>query len=170
VNDRSESTDPSDAGYAAFVSAGWSRYLWTASLLAGDRHHGEELLQECLVKLYTRWSRVAGNGDPHAYLRRMLVNGNVSRWRRWRREQPVAETPDQPDERGPGGEPDHALRRAVLSLPRQQRAVIVLRYFEDLSEKDTAAVLGCSVGAVKSTHSRALSKLRAMTTSLTIYG
>jgi RNA polymerase sigma-70 factor (sigma-E family) len=166
----SEPTESSDAGYAAFVAAGWSRYLWTASLLTGDRQHGEELLQECLVKLYTRWRRVARNGDPHAYLRRMLVNGNVSRWRRWRREQPVAETPDRQDSRSMPVEPHDALQRAVLRLPRQQRAVIVLRYFEDLTEKDAAAVLGCSVGALKSTHSRALAKLRAESVLLETYG
>jgi RNA polymerase sigma-70 factor (sigma-E family) len=153
--------DATDAGYAAFVAAGWRRYLWVASLLTGDRQHGEELLQECLVNLYTRWRRVARDGDPHAYLRRMLVNGNVSRWRRWRRERPVAQAPERPDGRSVPVEPDDALQRAVLRLPRQQRAVIVLRYFEDLTEKDTAAVLGCSVGALKSTHSRALAKLRA---------
>ncbi|MEV6341898.1 SigE family RNA polymerase sigma factor [Actinoplanes sp. NPDC051851] len=166
---RSEPTDTTDAGFTAFVAAGWSRYLWTARLLTGDRQHGEELLQESLVKLYTRWKRVARNGDPHAYLRRMLVNGNVSRWRRWRREEPVAEAPDRQDGRAVPVEPNDALQRAVLRLPRQQRAVIVLRYFEDLSEKDAAAVMGCSVGALKSTHSRALAKLRAESSLLTAY-
>jgi len=170
VSDRSQSIDPSNAGFAAFVAAGWSRYLWMASVLSGDRHHGEELLQECLVKLYLRWRQVARRGDPHAYLRRMLINGNVSRWRRWRREWPVADAPDLPDVRATVHEPEDALRRAVRGLPRQQRAVIILRYFEDLTEKDTAATLGCSVGAVKSTHARALAKLREMTSDLTILG
>ena len=132
--------------------------------------HGEELLQECLVKLYAKWRSVARGGDPHAYLRRMLVNGNVSRWRRWQREQPMAEAPERPDRRAVPREPDDALRRAVLRLPRQQRAVIFLRYFEDLTEKDAAAVLGCSVGAVKSSHSRALAKLRAETNRIEIHG
>lgn len=170
VTPRSETTDPTDDGYAAFVATGWSRYLWTASVLTGDRHQGEELLQECLVKLYTRWRRVTRTGDPHAYLRRMLVNGNVSRWRRWRREEPVAETPDRHDGRSTSTEPHDALQRAVLRLPRQQRAVIVLRYFEDLTEKEAAAVLGCSIGALKSTHSRAMTKLRAESALLEIHG
>jgi RNA polymerase sigma-70 factor (sigma-E family) len=161
VTPLSEPTDTTDAGYVAFVAAGWSRYLWMATLLSGDRHHGEELLQECLVNLYTRWKRVARNGDPHAYLRRMLVNGNVSRWRRWRREEPVADAPDRQDRRSALVDPHDSLQRAILRLPRQQRAVIILRYFEDLTEKDAAAALGCSVGALKSTHSRALAKLRA---------
>ncbi|MDT4995821.1 MAG: hypothetical protein QOH97_5713 [Actinoplanes sp.] len=159
-----------DAGYATFVAAGWSRHLWTASLLTGDRYHGEELLQECLVKLYTRWHRLARTGDPHAYLRRMLVNGNVSRWRRRRQEKLVAEAPDSQDSRSMPNEPHDALRRALLRLPRQQRAVIVLRYFDDLTEKDAAAVLGCSVGALKSTHSRAMAKLRSESELLEIRG
>jgi len=161
---------PSDSGYAAFVRAGWGRYLWTATLLTGDRQHGEELLQECLVELYARWRSVARRGDPHAYLRRMLVNGNVSRWRRWQREQPVAEAPERDDRRSVPREPEDALHRALVRLPRQQRAVIFLRYFEDLTEKDAAAVLGCSVGALKSTHSRALAKLRAETEHIEIHG
>lgn len=167
---RSAPTDTTDAGYVAFVAAGWSRYLWMASLITGDRHQGEELLQESLVNLYTRWKRVARDGDPHAYLRKMLVNGNVSRWRRWRREEPMAETPERQDRRSALVEPHDSLQRAVLRLPRQQRAVIVLRYFEDLSEKDAATVLGCSVGAIKSTHSRALAKLRAESALLETHG
>ncbi len=163
MNDGSQAVDATDAGFAAFVEAGWGRYLWTASVLSGDRQHGEELLQECLVKLYSRWRQVVRNGDPHAYLRRMLINGNVSSWRRWRREWPVAQAPDLPDVRADLPEPEDALRRAIRALPRQQRAVIILRYFEDLTEKDAAAVLGCSVGALKSTHSRALAKLRETT-------
>jgi RNA polymerase sigma-70 factor (sigma-E family) len=160
---------PSDSGYAAFVRAGWGRYLWTATLLTGDRQHGEELLQECLVELYARWPSVARRGDPHAYLRRMLINGNVSRWRRWNRERPVAETPDRADQRSVLREPDDELHRAVMRLPRRQRAVIFLRYFEDLTEKDAAGVLGCSVGAIKSTHARALAKLRAETGRVRIH-
>ena len=166
MNDRA-GREPTDEGYAEFVAAGWHRYLWTASLLTGDRHQGEELLQDCLVKLYVRWRRVAHNGDPHAYLRRMLVNGNVSRWRRWRREQPIAVPPDRQDPGSEPVDPDDALRRAVLHLNRQQRAVVFLRYFEDLTERDTAAVLGCSTAAVKATHTRALAKLRTVASELT---
>ncbi|MFI1993848.1 SigE family RNA polymerase sigma factor [Actinoplanes sp. NPDC020271] len=162
--------DTTDAGYVAFVAAGWSRYLWMASLLTGDRHQGEELLQDSLVNLWTRWKRVARDGDPHAYLRKMLVNGNVSRWRRWRREEPMVETPERHDRRSTLVEPNESLQRAVRRLPRQQRAVIVLRFFEDLSEKDTASVLGCSVGTIKSTQSRALAELRAGSAALQTRG
>ncbi|MEW1909293.1 SigE family RNA polymerase sigma factor [Kitasatospora sp. NPDC085895] len=131
--------------------------------MTGDPHRGEDLLQDCLVKLYVRWPRLAA--DPHAYLRRMLANGSISRWRRRRRELLTAETPDTADPTGdPAGRglgPDGELRRALLALPDRQRAVVVLRYVEDLSEKETAAVLGCTVGSVKSHNSRAMARLRA---------
>lgn len=152
-----------DADYAAFVRAAWHRHLRTATLITGDRHRAEELLQDCLVKLYVRWGRMSG-ADPHAYLRRMLANGNISWWRRHRRELLTDETPEGLHGRtGPAGspyEPDDELRRALLALPRHQRSVVVLRYVEDLSEKDTAAALGCSVGTVKSQNARAMARLR----------
>ncbi|MFI9783175.1 SigE family RNA polymerase sigma factor [Kitasatospora sp. NPDC051984] len=145
--------------YTAFVAAAWPRHLRTATLITGDRLRGEELLQDCLVKLYVRWHRMATD-DPHAYLRRMLVNGHVSWWRRRRRETLTAELPDLPGRAGDEyGETDE-LHRALRSLPTRQRAVVVLRHLEDLSEKDTASVLGCSVGTVKSQHSRAMARLR----------
>ncbi|MER5862054.1 SigE family RNA polymerase sigma factor [Kitasatospora sp. NPDC002040] len=161
------SQESEDAAYAAFVEAAWHRHLRTATLLTGDRHRGEELLQDCLVKLYVRWRRAATD-DPHAYLRRMLANGNVSRWRRWRRELLTDEVPETVDRRpgGPGGPVDDRLggldelQRALLTLPEGQRAVVVLRHVEDLSEKETAAALGCSVGTVKSQNARAMARLR----------
>ncbi|MER7281746.1 SigE family RNA polymerase sigma factor [Dactylosporangium sp. NPDC000244] len=151
-----------EAGYVAFVEAAWPRYLRVARLLTGDPHRAEELLQDCLVKLYPRWRRVARKGDPHAYLRRMLVNGNVSLWRRARRERLVAEPPDGADPRAAQGDPDRALQRALAVLPRQQRAVVVLRYYADLSEKDVAAALGCAVGTVKIHNARAMARLREL--------
>lgn len=153
-------SDPSDdASYAAFVAAAWDRHMAVAVLLSGDRHRGEELLQDCLVRLYVHWRRVR-SADPHAYLRRMLANGNVSRWRRRRREVPTASPPEHTDPRQQLHEPHEDLRRALLSLSPRQRAVVVLRHYEDLTEKTVAAVLGCSVGAVKSQHSRAMARLR----------
>ncbi|MEV4560580.1 SigE family RNA polymerase sigma factor [Kitasatospora sp. NPDC049285] len=148
-----------DDAYAAFVEAAWHRHLRTATLITGDRHRAEELLQDCLVKLYLRWRRV-GTDDPHAYLRRMLVNGNISWWRRRRRELLTADLPDGEARSGlPYDEADE-LQRALRALPARQRAVVVLRHIEDLSEADTAAVLGCSVGTVKSQNSRAMARLR----------
>ncbi|MER5332673.1 SigE family RNA polymerase sigma factor [Micromonospora sp. NPDC002717] len=158
-----EVTDPapSDASYAGFVEEAWPRHLRYATLLVGDRQRAEELLQDCLVKLYVRWRKV-GRGDPHAYLRRMLVNGRVSWWRRARRETLTAQTPDRAD---PHAGPDGArrdLRDALMTLSHRQRTVIVLRYYLDLTERQVADELGCSVSTVKSQHSRAMAKLRAL--------
>ncbi|MEN3307764.1 MAG: hypothetical protein V7603_3966 [Micromonosporaceae bacterium] len=150
-----------DTGYAAFVAASWERYLRVARLLTGDHHRAEELLQDSLVELYVRWRRVSIRGDPHAYLRRMLINGNISWWRRRRREHLVAHTPDGAD---PPTGTDHReqLRHALRQLPPRQRAVVVLRHYEDLTERETAALLDCSIGTVKSQNSLALGKLREL--------
>jgi RNA polymerase sigma-70 factor (sigma-E family) len=152
-----------DAGYTGFVTANWDRYLRVARLLTGDPHDAEELLQDSLVKLYLRWSRVSSRGDAAAYLHRMLVNGNISWWRRRRREHLVAQVGEPPAVPSPtdhGGPLKDALRR----LPHRQRAVVVLRHYADLTEREVAAALGCSVGTVKSQHSRALHKLRELIT------
>ncbi|RKE20085.1 SigE family RNA polymerase sigma factor [Streptomyces sp. TLI_171] len=153
------SRENEDDAYAAFVAAAWPRHLRTATLIAGDRHRAEELLQDCLVKLYVRWHRMAAD-DPHAYLRRMLVNNHISWWRRRRRELLIAEPPDTPGGGGAAVEELADLHGALAALAPRQRAVVVLRHFEDLSERDTAAVLGCSVGTVKSQHHRAMARLR----------
>lgn len=147
-----------DADFTAFVERCWGPQLRVATLLVGDRYRAEELLQDSLAKLYPRWRRVRG-GNPDAYLRRMLLNGKVSWWRRRRREQLVADPPDRAGPTTP--EPYEELREALLALPRRQRAVVVLRHYADLSERDVAAALGCSVGTVKSQNSHALEKLRA---------
>ncbi|MGS2618664.1 SigE family RNA polymerase sigma factor [Micromonospora sp. LZ34] len=149
----------SNASYASFVAEAWPRHLQFATLLIGDRQRAEDLLQECLVKLYVRWRKV-GHGDPHAYLRRMLINGNVSWWRRFRRETLTAELPDRVDPHAGLDGARQDLRDALMTLSRQQRAVIVLRYYVDLTERQVAAELGCSVSAVKTQHSRAMAKLR----------
>lgn len=152
----------SDAAYAAFVRKAWDHHLGMARLLTGDRYRAEELLQDCLVKLYVRWRTVAKRGDPQAYLRRMLINGNVSRWRRQRREYLTAETPDLPCPLAELREPLEELRRALLALPRQQRAVVVLRHYADLTEREVAGMLRCTVGTVKSHHARAIARLREL--------
>ncbi|MEV6965018.1 SigE family RNA polymerase sigma factor [Hamadaea sp. NPDC051192] len=146
--------------YATFVEEALTRHIGLAVLLCGDRHRAEDLLQDCLVKLYLRWRQVTKKGDPHAYLRRMLVNGNISRWRSGRREALTGETPDRVDPLAEVREPHDQLRAALMALPQQQRAVVVLRYYVDLSEQQVAAELGCSVGTVKTQHSRAMAKLR----------
>ena len=130
-------------------------------MLTGDRHRAEELLQDSLVKLYVRWRRVSIRGDPHAYLHRMLINGNISWWRRRGRERLVPQTPDYEDPRA-GADPHDQLQHALRQLPYRQRAVVVLRHYEDLTERETAALLSCSIGTVKSQNALALSKLREL--------
>jgi RNA polymerase sigma-70 factor (sigma-E family) len=152
-----------DADFTAFVERCWRPQLRVATLLVGDRYRAEELLQDSLVKLYPRWRRVSRGGNPDAYLRRMLVNGRISRWRRRRREQLVAVPPDRA---APPSNVEAAdeLRQALRALPPRQRAVIVLRHYADLSERDVAEALGCSVGTVKSQNARALKRLRDLLT------
>ena len=119
-------------------------------------------MQEALVRTYGAWSRIQ-NDDPAAYARRVLVNARTDSWRRRRREHLVEEPPEPPPSpRDPVAGVDQrlALVSALRRLSARERAVIVLRYFVDLSEADTAAELGVSVGTVKSTASRALARLR----------
>ncbi|MBV1851773.1 SigE family RNA polymerase sigma factor [Catellatospora sp. NEAU-YM18] len=137
--------------------------LATATLLAGGRSAGEDLLQAALERTIRAWRRV--EGDPEAYLRRTLYHLAVDSWRlRRRRPETIGryEPPAQPDESD-----RIALRRALLQslaeLPPRQRAVLVLRYWEQLSEAEAAAALGCSVGTVKSSASRGLARLRERT-------
>ena len=148
-----------------FVVGQWHHLLRTAYLLTGDRGDAEDLVQSALVRVHRNWHRIERRDAPAVYARRILVNLNASVWRRRLRlrEQPAAQLPDRPD---PDATEAHALRdellRACLRLPPRQRAVLVLRYFEDLTEAETAATLGISVGAVKSQTSRGLDRLRAV--------
>jgi RNA polymerase sigma-70 factor (sigma-E family) len=154
-----------DAEFVAFVRRRGDHHLRTAVLLTGDWHAAEDLVQAALVKLYRAWRRLDTSGDPDAYLRRIMVNTHRSWWRaRWRRELPVAALPDRP---GPadGGE-RHAVaemvRHALAALPPRQRTALVLRYFEDLSEVQTAELMGCSVGSVKTHAHRGVQAMRRL--------
>lgn len=137
--------------------------LRAAVLLAGSPEAGEDLLQESLVRLLGRWDKV--EGDPEGYLRRTLYNLATDRWRyrARRREVLVAEPPELEADASPGPDLRDQLVGALALLPRRQRAVLVLRYFADASEAETAAILDCSVGTVKSAASRGLSRLRELT-------
>jgi RNA polymerase sigma-70 factor (sigma-E family) len=128
-----------------------------AHVLSGDAHLAADLVQDALERAGLHWRRIRRQDDPEGYLRRIIVNRYVSRWRSLRRERLVGEIPEvvAPS----GAEPD-AMWALLATLPRQQRAVLVLRFYEDLSEAQVAEVLGCSVGTVKSNGSRALAKLR----------
>lgn len=151
------------ADFDAFVGARSSALLRTAYLLTRDHALAEDLLQTALTKAWFAWRRI--DGDPEAYVRRILVNTYATWWRRkWNGEHATDELPE-PSAATHLGHQDrtdtsHDLWTAVGRLPRKQRAVVVLRYFEDLSEAETARLLGCSVGNVKSQASRALAKLR----------
>lgn len=149
-----------DISFDDLVAARSSGLLRTAYLLTHDHALAEDLLQTALTKAWFAWSRIDGN--PEASVRRILVTTYASWWRRrWNGERPSDQLPD----RGRDGFEDDAatgsdLWAALGRLPRRQRAVIVLRYFEDLTEAETARILGCSVGTVKSQASKAMGHLR----------
>ncbi|CAA9225635.1 MAG: DNA-directed RNA polymerase specialized sigma subunit, sigma24-like [uncultured Corynebacteriales bacterium] len=162
-----------EAGFTDFVHDRSTALLRTAVLLVGgDRGHAEDLLQGVLERMYVRWARI--EGPPEAYARRALAHAAVNRWRSRRRrppEQPLRD-PD-PGGAAPGDgaatvDLRDALVRALLTLPPRQRAVLVLRYLDDLPEDEVARALGCSVGTVKSQASRGLSRLRDRSAHLEI--
>jgi RNA polymerase sigma-70 factor (sigma-E family) len=138
--------------------------LRAAYLLTGDRQLAEDLVQEALARSYRVWPRLVAQGRPEAYTRRVMYNLQVSRWRR----RHFAEVRTDRVPEGRRGQRDEAgdavnrlaLRKALGALPARQRAAVILRYFEDRSEAETAEILGCRVGTVKSHLSRAVARLR----------
>ena len=148
--------------FADFVRGRGPALHRTAYLLTGDWALAEDLVQTALAKSWGAWGRIR-HDDPEGYVRKVLVNTHSSWWRRkWRGEVPTGELPDRGGhEPGAGVHERPALRAALLRLPPRQRAVVVLRFHEDLSEAATADLLGISTGTVKSTTSKALKALRA---------
>jgi len=151
------------ADFESWMVARQAKLLRTAYLLTGDVHAAEDLVQTALAKLYLAWDRVSGAPSVDAYARKIMVNEHTSMWRRlWRHREVVTDTSSH-DVPVPGEEYDGvgaALWTAVRALPERQRAVVVLRYYEQLSERETADALGVTVGTVKSQTSRALDTLR----------
>jgi RNA polymerase sigma-70 factor (sigma-E family) len=151
-----------DEDFAEFVAARWPSLYRLAYLLAASPTAAEDLLQTTLEKAYMNWSRIGRMEYAEAYVRRMLANAMVSSRRRaWIGERPTEELPE---ETGDSAE-DPVLNRSlfwplVCALPARQRAVIVLRYYEDLTEAQIADVLGCAPGTVKSQSSAAIGALR----------
>lgn len=149
-------------GFAEFVSARSPALLRTAWLLTGDWSQSQDLVQESLAKAWRRWDGLVRRDNPDVYVRKIIVNTHIS-WarRRWRGERATESLPEVggPDE---SARSDIAidLRQALQTLPSRQRAVLVLRYFDDLTEAQTADLLGCSVGTVKSTAFKAIRRLR----------
>lgn len=150
-----------DDRFDEFVRARWSSTARLAYALTLDRGRAEDLTQDALAKLWFRWSRVR-DGNPDAYLRRILLTTYLSgRRRRWVGERPTAAPPESLVAAGTERVDDRdELRQALARLSPRQRAVVFLRYAEDLSEREVADVLGCSQGAVKQHASRGLAALR----------
>jgi RNA polymerase sigma-70 factor (sigma-E family) len=150
--------------FRVFVEHHWGPLIRTAYLITGDRNHAEDLVQTALEKTHRRWRQVAAMEAPEAYVRKIMVNTAIS-WRRRRSwgEVPVNGAPDASS----GGDEYHRIEQrqqlmaALRKVPPKMRAVLVLRYFEDLTEAEVAQAMGCSVGTVKSQASRGLQRLRA---------
>ena len=147
-----------------WVLASATHHKRLAFLLTGDLHEAEDLLQSAYAKVLPKWSRVSTYDSPDAYVRRVMVNLRTSRWRRLRDREWATESVPEPR----GTSPDlsslvvesDALLGALQQLPARQRAAVVLRHWCDLSEAETASVMGCTPGTVKSTTSRGLAALR----------
>ncbi|NUW46310.1 SigE family RNA polymerase sigma factor [Nonomuraea rhodomycinica] len=151
--------------FREYVRARGPSLLRTAHQLTGHPLDAEDLLQNALTRTYLAWERIEDRGSLDGYVRRAMVNINISQWRRRKVEEyPSDELPEvavEPhDSHGAYGEAHERLERALDRLPERMRAAIVLRYYEDLSEPEVARLLGISIGTVKSTVSRAMAKLR----------
>ncbi|TDC02457.1 SigE family RNA polymerase sigma factor [Nonomuraea longispora] len=149
--------------FREYVLARGPALLRAANQLTGHPLDAEDLLQNALTKTYLAWDRIEDRGALDGYVRRAMVNINISQWRRRKLEEyPSADLPETPThEAVGGGEVHEQLEQALEELPERMRAAIVLRYFEDMTEPEIARTLGISVGTVKSTVSRAMAKLRS---------
>ena len=165
-----------EASYVEFVSARWASFFRLAYLLTGSEHAAEDLLQTALLRAFVAWPKIQRTEAPDAYVRRILVNAAISDGRKRARhpevlsdEVPEPTAPPNGTEvpEGPEGVVDRdALWPLVEALPPRQRAVVVLRYYEDLTEREIGAVLGCAPGTVKSQASAAMRTLRAAVAAL----
>lgn len=151
--------DRSDwASFSAWVEANRDKWLRAGYLLTGDLHHAEDLLQDALIAVAKRWSRICDE-NPDAYLRKCMYHRHVSLWRR-RRDVIVESVHDDGYDPVPDSEQRMVVVDALARLTPKQRAVLVLRFYEDLTAVDAAEVLGISVGTVKSQTSIALRRMR----------
>ncbi|QYC41750.1 RNA polymerase sigma-E factor [Nonomuraea coxensis DSM 45129] len=159
--------DPNDS-FREFMAAHQQSLMRTAYLLTGDAHLAEDLLQSVLLKVLSRWPKLADVASPQAYARKALINQYISWRRRLARatELPRAEPPDRPYSTEDSTVVRIAMLRALAQLPPRQRAVIVLRYYEDLTEHETAKLLRCSLGTVKSHAHHVLARLRVLAPEL----
>lgn len=157
-------------GFREFVLSRGPALSRTAFLLTGDHHVAEELLQSALTKTAVHWPRVLSGGNPEGYVRKAMVNERTSRWRKRARgtEHPTEAVPDLPGAVDSTRAADDRLSLAVAlaKLAPKQRAVLVLRYYEDLTEAECADILGCAVGTVKRQTHDALARLRTIAPEL----
>ncbi|MEO3798113.1 SigE family RNA polymerase sigma factor [Nonomuraea sp. B10E15] len=156
-----------NASFQAFADAHQHRLMRLAYLLTGDAHLAEDLLQSVLVRMYGRWPRLRHVDRPEAYARRTMVNQHIS-WRRRRAtgEVSIANPPERAHDPEDSTVLRVVLRQALMRLTPKQRVVLVLRFYEDRTERDVAGLLGCSVGTVKSQTHHALARLRALAPEL----
>jgi RNA polymerase sigma-70 factor (sigma-E family) len=164
---------PSGTGFSSFVQARSAALLRTAYLLTGDQHLAEDLVQTALARTHLSWHRLHAEGNAEAYARKILYHQQVSWWRR-RSRAPELVTEAPPDNPGTDHMDAAAVRLTLLGalgrLTAKQRAVLVLRFYEDRSEREAAEALNCSVGTVKSQTSRALARLREIAPELAEFG
>lgn len=144
--------------FDAFVRARHHALLRYGTVLTGDPHSAADLVQDALERTGLAWSRVEQQGDPEGYVRRVMANRNISTWRRLRRERLTDAPPEGAYEDRPT---DDVMWDVLARLPRRQRTVLVLRYYEDLSEAEISRVLGIAPGTVKSQASKGIAALRA---------
>jgi RNA polymerase sigma-70 factor (sigma-E family) len=156
-----------EQAFREFAAARIPALTRTAYLLCGDWHLAEDVVSTAIVKLYRSWRRVGRMDHPEAYARQVIVRTWLDETRRpWRRERPTANVPDRPSSDGEVTSDAIArrayLRRLLTEMPARQRAVLVLRFYDDMSVERTAEILGCSPGAVKALTSRALGTIRGL--------
>jgi RNA polymerase sigma-70 factor (sigma-E family) len=156
--------DEARARFGEFVAGRTASLIRLAYLLTGDQHAAEDLLQSALAKTAARWGKLR-NEDPDAYVRTVMYREQISFWRRRGRRREVAV--QAPPDRGYADPSAHtdlrlSMREALLRLPADQRAVLVLRYYEDLTETRVAEILDCSIGTVRSRTHRAVARLRTL--------
>ncbi|GHE32816.1 SigE family RNA polymerase sigma factor [Streptomyces capitiformicae] len=158
-----------DEEFQSFVIGCWPGLLRTAFLLSGEQHAAEDLVQSTLEKVYVAWRRVSSADAPEAYVRRVLINTHARRHRRRLKEflspkddSGLAHERPDPGDQMARADSRSALLKALAQLPPRQRQAVVLRYWEDLTETQTAQAMGCSVGAVKSNAAKGIAKLRAI--------
>ncbi|GAA0968793.1 SigE family RNA polymerase sigma factor [Acrocarpospora macrocephala] len=153
-------------GFREFLRARQQSLMRSSYLLCGDPHQAEDLLQTVLIRVARNWHKLAKDGNPEAYARRALINEHISWWRRHRRHLPLMGPPKASHDPSVESVNRLALGQALDRLTPRQRAVLVLRYYEDRSVQETAELLKCSPGTVKSQTSHALGRLRVLAPEL----